>query len=260
MTVIWQRKKKLLCAFLIGIIITAIPMGGLVAVETVKLGKCRDRLVNAINEQNNKNCILAYRLKENKNKGDMLLESDLIQCELYCEDNLNGFSSKSELIGKSLKFNVEKGVILNSNMVYEKDKVADDVRLQKFSDIELHDDILEGSVIDIRIVFPNGEDYIVAEHKQVVRRIDNSILIYVSEEEILKMASANVDRNTFDNTKIYAVLYAEDYQEAAKSDYPVNTNIIELGSWNPNLVEIVFDEETANKRNVLENNMAEFMP
>ena len=51
----------------------------------------------------------------------------------------------------------------------------------------------------------------------------------------------------------------KDYQETAKSDYPVNASVIELGSWDPNLIEEVFNSETANKRVVLETNMNRFV-
>lgn len=73
------------------------------------------------------------------------------------------------------------------------------------------------------------------------------------------MASAEVDKNVYQGTKIYAVLYVKDYQETAKSDYPVNANVIELGSWDPNLIDEVFNSETANKRVVLETNMNRFV-
>ena len=113
--------------------------------------------------------------------------------------------------------------------------------------------------MDIRITFPDGEDYVIAGHKKIVKRIENSILINVNEEEILKMASAEVDKNVYQGTKIYAVLYVKDYQETAKSDYPVNASVIELGSWDPNLIDEVFNSETANKRVVLETNMNRFV-
>ena len=77
----------------------------------------------------------------------------------------------------------------------------------------------------------------------------------VNEEEILKLSSAVVDKKNYEGAKIYAVLYVEDYQNAAIPDYPVNSYVAEQGNWNPNLIEKVFSEEMVDKRRILEENL-----
>lgn len=257
--VIWQRKKNLIIALLTGVIISSIIFGSILVVEVFNYNVCKEELSEIKNEQKGYTNVKAYSLNSDKRKGDLISEKDLVELHLYGENNLTGLASKNDLVNKELKIDVSKGTIMNLSMVHKQDKVADDVRLHIYSDIELHSDILEGSVVDIRITFPDGEDYVIANHKKIVKRIEDNILINVNEEEILKLASAKVDRNTYQGTTIYAVLYVKDYQEAAKSDYPVNASVIELGSWDPNLLEEVFNSETANKRVVLETNMNRFV-
>ncbi len=257
--VIWQRKKNLLIALITGVVMAAVPLGIILTVEMVDHGRCREELTELEDSQQSRKPITAYGLNCNKSKGDLILESDLIEYSLYSEERLNGLTSKDKLIGKELKIDVEKGTIVDLSMVHEQEKTADDVRLHIYSDIELHSGILEGSVVDIRITFPNGEDYIIAEHKKIIKRIEDSILINVNEEEILKLSSAKVDKSVYEGARTYAIMYAEEYQEAGISDYPVNADVIELGNWDPNLINKVFDEETTSKRNVLESNMNKFM-
>lgn len=148
--------------------------------------------------------------------------------------------------------------IINSNMVYKED-ISDDIRLHEYSFLDMHDEISEGSYIDIRITFPNGEDYIVAEHKKVINRKDSSIYVYVTEEEILLMSSAKVDLDTFEGANVYAILYAKDYQNPASKDYPANEYVCELADWDPNIIKKVFTDEGRLKRKELENNMTEFL-
>ncbi|CCZ03694.1 hypothetical protein [Bovifimicola ammoniilytica] len=257
--VIWQRKKNLIIALLSGVIISAVILGSILIVEVINYNTCREELVKIKNEQKGYANIKAYSLNADKKKGDLITEADLVELNLYGENNLIGLASRSDLVNKELKIDVSKGTIMDLSMVHKQDKIADDIRLHIYSYVELHSDILEGSIVDIRITFPDGEDYVIAGHKKIVKRIENSILINVNEEEILKMASAEVDKNVYQGTKIYAVLYVKDYQETAKSDYPVNASVIELGSWDPNLIDEVFNSETANKRVVLETNMNRFV-
>lgn len=259
MVVIWQRKKNIIIALLTGIIIATVVLGSILVVQMINYNMCKKELSEVKVEQKRFNKIRVYTLNEDKKKGDFISEKDLIELNLYSEENIGKAASKEDLKDKELKVDVSKGIILDLSMVYESEKMADDVRLHIYSDIELHSEILEGSIVDIRIMFPDGEDYIVAEHKKIVKRIEDSIFVNVDEEEILKLASAKVDKDMYQGTKIYAILYVKDYQEAAKSDYPVNTSVIELGNWDPNLIERVFNSETAGKRAVLEANISTFV-
>ena len=259
MAVIWQRKKNLIVSMVLGAVIAAIPLGLIIGIETISYRDCKKQVEQLSKEQKGQYKIKAYAVNCSKQKGDLISEKDLIEYEICSSNSLNGLISKSELVGKELKVDVEEGTILDKNLVYESNKIPNDMRVHMFSDIDLHSEIFEGSIVDIRIVFPNGEDYLIAEHKKVIKRIEDSILINVNEEEILKLASAKVDRNIYEGAKIYAIMYVKDYQEAAKSNYPVNRSVIELGSWDPNLINKIFDEETAGKRNVLETNMNEFV-
>ena len=241
-------------AFLLGIIISAGIFSVVFLISKDNLQK-KDREVIGERENADYKFVIVYGLARDGLKGDIIAEQDLEEYKLSCNDVKRSFAAKEDLVGKTLKINVSKGTVLCEDMLTEKDKYGDDVRLQVYSDISLNNQILEGSIVDIRISFPNGEDYVVAEHKRIISRVGDSVFIQVNEEEILKISSALVDKGKYDGTKIYAILYIEDYQEPAGSDYPVNSAVIELGNWDPNLIERVFDEETLQKRNVLESNL-----
>lgn len=258
MTVIWQRKKNLILALVTGFMLAAIPSGIALTIGGMKYVQCKDGIAKIKEDNMTKSRKKAMVLSKDLCKGDMITENDLVEKEIYCENEVDCLSSFSQVEGRSIKINADKGTILDSDMLCDAEKIPDDLRLHLYSNINLHSGILEGSIVDIRITFPNGEDYIVAENKQVKSRIEDSILIEVDESEILKLASANVDINTYEGAVIYAILYIEDYQEPARSDYPVNKSVIQLGNWDPNLIKKIFTEDMVNNRNVLESNLNEF--
>lgn len=258
MAVIRQRKRNLALAMVIGLMLGAVPFALFGIHIYIRAGEIREELHAVKGEISSRKLRYMYILKNDKQKGDEILHTDLMKCEVYCSSEMPEPASANDLVGKKLKLNTAKMSIINSNMVYKED-ISDDVRLHEYSFLDLHDEISEGSYIDIRITFPNGEDYIVAEHKKVMNRKDSSLCVYVTEEEILLMSSAKVDLDTFDGTKVYAILYAKDYQLPASKDYPANEYVCELADWDPNIIKKVFTEEGRLKRKNLEQNMADFL-
>lgn len=258
MAIIRQRKRNLALAMAIGIVIGVIPFGTLGIYSYIKTDELKTELIAVKSEMSSRKLRHVYILKNNKQKGEEIRNTDLIECDIYSKDEISAVTTPNDLIGKRLKIDVGEMSIINSDMVYKED-ISDDIRLHEYLFLDLHDEITEGSYIDIRITFPNGEDYIVAEHKRVEKRKESSIYVYVNEEEILLMSSAKVDLDTYAGTKVYAILYARDYQNPASKDYPANEHICELADWNPNMIKKVFTDEGRMRRKELENNMTEFL-
>lgn len=200
---------------------------------------------------------IVYALAKDMKKGERISESNLVEVKIKTNNKDINKISKNEILDRELKINVSKGIMINRDMLSDTNRINDDVRIHMFSDIELHSEILEGSLVDIRISFPNGEDYVIAGQKRVEKRQDDKILIYVDEGDILKISGARVDKNLYQGTRIYAILYVKDYQESAISNYPVNLNVIELGNWNPNLINKIFTEDMVKRRMVLEENLSQ---
>lgn len=198
-----------------------------------------------------------YVLENSVKKGERISKKDLVATKIkFNTDNIE-ILSEDEILDRELKVDVAKGTVISSSLFTEDERVNDDVRIHMFSDIELHSEILEGSIVDIRISFPTGEDYILASQKRIEKRQEDKILIYVDEGDILKISGAIVDKNMYQGTRIYAILYVKDYQESSISNYPVNLNVIELGNWNPNLIDKIFTEDMVNKRIALEENLSQ---
>lgn len=131
---------------------------------------------------------------------------------------VNSFDGVENLIGQKLKVPVFKGTIMTSSMFYELDDfVREDVRRKEFNMISLPSDLVEGDYIDVRIIFPTGEDYVVVAGKEVKKvgssHDSNAIFLDLTEEEINRMSSAVIESYVSGTVRLYAVKYSNWYEQ-----------------------------------------------
>lgn len=155
---------------------------------------------------------------------------------------VNSFENVNGLLGEKLKVPVYTGTIMNAAMFYEVDDIIDDlteigVRSKEFNMISLPSDLNVGDYIDVRILFPTGEDFIVVRGKEVKKvgsTYDSSaIFLDLTEEEISRMSSAVVESYMSEAINLYAVKYSDWYEQMydeVSVDYVEFTNeaIVEL--------------------------------
>lgn len=203
---------------------------------------------------------IAYTLKADTEKGMVVTEDMLASHRISVDEDDNiQFTDKQEILGKELKNDVKGGMLINESMIQIGESIQDSLRLQMYAGIELNPEILEGEMIDIRIQFADGEDYVVATHKKVEKRGEDYIVVFVDEEEILRLSSAETDRRMFEGTRMYAILYADREQLPAKVDYPVNSYVAELYDWTPNILDQICTEDSLQRRQLLEENLRQLV-
>lgn len=136
------------------------------------------------------------------------------------------------------KVDIAAGVPVMYNMVT--DVVVDnDTRDYEISVANLTTDQKENDVVDIRVIFPNGEDYVILSKKQITNlNLENCVFTsQLNEEEILRFASAIVDTYMTTGARIYTTRYVEEnIQETSTPNYPVRETTIALINSDPNVV------------------------
>ena len=136
------------------------------------------------------------------------------------------------------KVDIAAGVPVMYNMVT--DVVVDnDTRDYEISVANLTTDQKENDVVDIRVIFPNGEDYVILSKKQITNlNLENCVFTsQLNEEEILRFASAIVDAYMTPGARIYTTRYVEEnIQETSTPNYPVRETTIALINSDPNVV------------------------
>ena len=148
------------------------------------------------------------------------------------------------------KVTMKKNTLLTTELLSKSDNmVQDDVRKQEYNMVVLPMDLVTGDYIDIRLMLPSGQDYIVISKKEVeipvIDGVDSTDTIWInlSENEILHMSCAIIDAYQIKGAKLYATKYTEaGMQEAATPTYPVNASTSALLQSDPNILEKAMNE------------------
>ncbi len=148
------------------------------------------------------------------------------------------------------KVSMKKNTLITTELLSKSDNVVQkDVRKQEYNMIVLPMDLVTGDYIDIRLMLPSGQDYIVVSKKEVeipnINGVDSEDTFWVNltEDEILHMSCAIIDAYQISGAKLYATKYTEaGMQEAATPTYPVNASTLEQLQSDPNILPKAMNE------------------
>jgi len=186
-----------------------------------------------------------------------ILTSDVKSGELISLDNIQQIQVESKYTPTNLltteyikedtiaKIDLTKGTILGQEMVTSSGKTTTaDLRKQEYNMINLPTQIVDGDYIDIRLRLPSGQDYIVVSKKNVtIPKIggvdsEDTIILEMTEAEILTMSNAIVEAYIVKGSELYATTYVEPgIQNDATSTYPVSNEVMEQINNDPNIVK-----------------------
>lgn len=268
MSVTEYKRRRGRTYILIGALFTLIPACIICLGLVVVCRGYREQSETLKKENQDNQYVTAVVLQQNVAFGEQIEESMLSEITV-CAKDLRGTKavSKKKLAGMYAKGNFDKGTLLTEVCVYGEQEYSSDTRRKTFDFIELNPMARNGEYVDVRITYPNGEDYIVVSCKQIqyvnaqketedVAQQSNQISMEVTEEEILRLASAYVDHAAYAGTRIYAVSYLDRFQKSGTVDYPVNMDVFELLGWNPNAVGYTISEQEQQHRSQLEQNLS----
>ena len=151
------------------------------------------------------------------------------------------------------KVTMNKNTLLTTELISKSDNIVqDDVRKQEYNMVILPIDLVTGDYIDVRVLFPNGQDFIVVSKKEVeipsIGGIDSqdTMWINLSEDETLHMSCAIIEAAQVKGAKLYATKYTEaGMQKASIPTFPVNDKTSDLLQTDPNVLEKAMNELNA---------------
>lgn len=161
-------------------------------------------------------------------------------------------------LGKTLTVDVQAYEPIMASMLTA-EAFTKDTRDYEIGVANLMVDQRENDYVDIRIMFPNGEDYIVCSKIKVKKLLLENSIFYanLNESEILTLASATIDAYTISGTKIYLTRYVEsNLQEEAIPNYPVRDETLALMASDPNILEVAQETLNYEARRALEEKLA----
>ncbi|MCX8075317.1 MAG: SAF domain-containing protein [Clostridia bacterium] len=200
-----QIRQRTYIGVAIGLVIGAIGIGLTVwwATSTIK----------TYEEGTNKNYIEKYTKKVAVLNKDVF-QGEAITADMIVEKNVNvstiptGTVDMSGAIGQVAKYNISANTPITSNMLTSQIMAAD-VREQEVNTVLMPSDLLESDFVDVRIMYPNGTDYIVLAQKQVDKIVGQTMWIKLTEDERLLLNGAVVDSYLNQGSKVYATKYTD---------------------------------------------------
>ena len=195
-----------------------------------------------------------YTKYSNNNQAQLYITIDNQEYQVHTDDNTGNFyirrNNNDEYIELNsvplvAKVNMNKNTLITTELLSKSDSmVQDDVRKQEYNMVILPTDLTTGDYIDVRLMLPSGQDYIVVSKKEVelpmIDGIDSADTIWInlSEDETLHMSCAIYDAFRINGAKLYATKYTEaGMQSAATPTYPVNKSTSALLESDPNILE-----------------------
>lgn len=225
---------------LIGVLVTLLITGSIIAILFLQLNKLNNQI-----KANEAKLKTVYVVSKDISSGGEVSTSNLKQVtassDVIPNNALNAASITENTVAK---IDLKAGTIITTDMVNEDGReTTSDIRTQEYNMIDLPTQIQNGDYIDIRLMLPNGTDYIVVSKKKVdiptIAGVESAdtIKINVSEEEILLMSNAIVEAYWATGSRLYAAPYVEPgMQEQATPTYMPSDRVVELMNLDPNIV------------------------
>lgn len=148
------------------------------------------------------------------------------------------------------KVDLKANTVITTDLISKSDNVlTNDVRKQEYNMLVLPTDLQTGDYIDVRLMMPSGQDYIVVSKKEVeipvIGSVDSEDTIWINlrEDETLHMSNAIVEAYRVTGSKLYVTKYTEaGMQDAATPTYPINQEVAALIERDPNVLSKALEE------------------
>ena len=240
-----KNKFRLLISILVAVLII---LAGCIAI--IYVGKKtldeKQTQINDLQYEIDSNKQVVYVAKTDISAGETLVDGEnIMKQEIY-----TGLESEyylpDESVGGVAVLDIKALEPIMADMVTTL-QVQQDTREYEIAVANLMTDQDEYDFVDVRIMFPTGEDYTVLTKKPVHNLILDSCVFYsyLNEDEILRMASATIDAYTVSGTYIYTTRYVEpNLQTESTPNYVVRPEVIDLINSDPNILSLA--KETLN--------------
>lgn len=234
-----RTQKQYVVAGIISILLIVVA-AGIAYFATVRQieGKYKARLT-AAEEELTQNKKMVYMAKDEIASGSQITKDNTIYQEALSNIPTDYYINEED-IGKLAVVDIGRETPILKNMVAS-DNMSNDLREEEFEVVHLNTNLLENDYVDVRIMFPNGENYVVLSKKSLknLSLEESKCFLWLNEEEIVTVSSAIVDAYLHNGAKLYTAKYIEPaIQEASEVTYTPNEDVISLMKRDLNIVEI----------------------
>lgn len=165
----------------------------------------------------------------------------------------------SEDLGKPARLDIMFDVPVLTSMVLDSEDLSKDLREVEISVAELMTSQADNDVVDLRISFADGSDYLLISKKQVSNLVLGTSVwtTTLTEDEIITLTCATIDAYLNQGTRIYSTRYVEsNVQEDGIANYPVSAVAMDLITTDPNITKKATETMNLQARLSLEERLA----
>lgn len=238
-----KKKITMMLYSILALVVVVVIAGCVIAYGVGELNDYKVTEQMLMDELNRNSRIVYVACEEGIKSGDIITDvedgGNVMAQEIYSGVEPTYYITEEDM-GSIALIDIKAGQPVMSNMITTLE-ITNDTREYEITVVDLMVDQKVNDYIDIRIMFPNGEEYAVLTKKQIKNLIlDSSVFYtYLNEEEILRLASATVDAYSMTGTKIYATRYVEPtLQNATIPNYLVRAETLDLMTSDPNIVTL----------------------
>lgn len=200
--------------------------------------------------------ISVYVPKKDISMFSIIKEDLLNNIEIYTSVPQEYYLSEADF-GKMTAVELLKGLPVMKDVLID-ERIDADIREDEFNMFLLPSNLKENEMVDVRITFPNGEDYIILTKKKVygLSPKKNTIWIWLNETEIHRISSAIIDAYMNPGTKLYVLKYVQpETQDGITPTYIVNEHVMEVMRTSPNILELAKEELVLQARKLMEDRL-----
>lgn len=240
-----DKKADIKTRILVGLIVVIL-IGGAVGFLYMQDYYNEQLLVQATSYQSQ---ITSLQSEINNNKKTVYLPIDKIDYgELITENNVQAqtiYTSSlqdtfitGEDFGSAARMDMDSSQPIYKSMVTKED--YDTLRETEITYVNLNNNLEESDVVDVRIKYANGEDYVVIAKTSMhsLNLGSAHFYLWLTEEDLLSLGAAAVDANLYGG-QLYVTKYLDpSMQVASIVNYQPNEDVLKLMASDPNIVDI----------------------
>lgn len=250
-----RAKKKKITNILICILVVGLAFGAAFFFSLRAIQSRYESENQSLKDQYNAVQHMVYVATSDIPAGSEISEVNVTQTSISTSMD-TGIYITDEDIGKIAVVDIQSGQAICSNMIG--DDILSSLRECQYAMFTLNGNLKPDDFVDVRIMYPNGENYSVLA-KKCIKGINleaNDIYLWLDESDIMNISAAIVDVYLHKGTILYTTKYIEDGQPALETTYQPNKDVMTAMANDPNLVDEATQKLNASMREALDARLA----
>lgn len=193
--------------------------------------------------------------------GDTITKDNVTEKRVYASQAIESYYKLEEDDRSLALVDIPRDTQITKSMT-TKNQVSSEMREVQYDVINLSSNVYDNDTIDVRLLYPNGESFVVLSKKNIkgITPEESNCFFWLDEEEIHRMSAAIVDAGLYPGSKLTTTKYIEpNIQDKSVVTYTPSIAILTLLENDPNILERCSQELNKDVRKALENRLASSM-